>query len=116
MTVKWNFDARKESAHLFKAGAGWSTRDLRGYRAAQRKDIINERPTLASNNDGETQHKGTCNGRKWTLESCKERAKEYTTQRDWQTGDNKIFCNSYMTAWLKGWLAECCDHMATESE
>lgn len=47
----------------------------------------------------------------WTLDRCREIAKNYKSRKEWAHSKEKGAGSSYVAARKNGWLDECCKHM-----
>ena len=50
--------------------------------------------------------------RYWTIESCKEAAKEYKTKQEWRQASNPAF----QAANRNGWIEQCTKHMTSKKK
>lgn len=95
----WTLEKCKEKASQYNLKTKWEKGHLASYTAARKKGWLDECCYHMV--------EGRKNFEYWTLERCKEKAREYSTRTEWPKGHT----SSYESARINGWLDECCDHM-----
>ncbi len=94
----WTLELCKQDALKYKTRTEWSQNST-GYNAACNKNWLNECCIHMLSKQKPN--------RFWTLETCKQDALKYTTQKEWRKNSG----GAVSAAQKNGWMDECCVHM-----
>ena len=100
----WNFERCQLEAALYESINEWEKKSQYSYKVAYKNGWTNQ----ISNHMLKKRNMNNY----WTLERCKESARNYKKKSDWDANCK----GAYKSAWKNGWLDECCRHMKKESK
>lgn len=97
--LKWTLDSCVTDAKKYKTIKDWSANSPGGYQAAFKKGWLESCSSHMVRMLAPKNH--------WTLERCKEDARQYQTKTEW----SKAKPSGYSVAVSKGWVVQCTEHM-----